>query len=282
MKPANPKRLIYDNEKPWLFTSPSGDLIAAYIPNVNINDMKIYEELSKINFSRVSYISKYGKANNTPRLTWAYGQINSNKPNPEFNPNCESDIKTKLRSIPDPNASKTSGIVSYRDLNFKTEVMPAWLEHLSQYCRMTVIMNWGFDPEFNSVIIGKYNDGKDEIGFHTDASEVYQKHFLCANVTIGCPRDFQFKTIGETGIKRTHEIKLGHKSIFFFVGVEHALPKRAGVKEGETRYSISFRNMKNDIGIGNSYYYCRGLDGAIDDEAKRIYVDRLTELKSIK
>ncbi len=60
--------------------------------------------------------------------------------------------------------------------------------------------------------------------------------------------------------------------------MEHSLPKRAGVKKGDVRYSISFRNMKTDVGIGNSYYYCRGLEGAIDDDDKKEYINKLNTL----
>lgn len=279
MQTGSTSKITYDNTKTWVFKSQNGDLTAAYMPNLDIDENSIYAELSKIEFTRVHYISKYNKANRTPRLTWAYGVVNSNMPNPDFNPQNESDLTSKLRSIPNPNASLAKSPIMYRDLNFIPEIMPAWLENLSQYCRMVSIMNWGFDPEFNSVIIGRYDDGSDEIGFHTDASQVYQTHFLCANVTIGMARDFQFKTECSDGTKQTHEIKLDHKSVFFFIGVEHALPKRAGVKAGEIRYSISFRNMKNDIGIGNSYYYCRGLAGAVDDEAKKTYIETLGQLQ---
>jgi len=98
---------------------------------------------------------------------------------------------------------------------------------------------------------------------------------FCANVTIGHARDFQFKD----DKKQLYEVKLQDKSLFFFSGLEHSLPKRAGVKAGRTRYSLSFRNMKNNIGIGNSYYYCRGLAGAIDDNDKLEYEQKLVNLQ---
>jgi len=235
------KKIIYDSSKPFEFVDDENNLRAAYYPQIDMDD--ISEELSKIDFIRVHYISRFGKANRTPRLTWCYGSINDK-------------------------------IVNYKGLNFVPEVMPDWLEKLSLKCRQVSIDNYNFDPEYNSCIIGRYDDANDQIGFHFD-TETYLAHHFCANVTVGYTRDFQFKD----DKKRLYEIKLQDKSLFFFSGLEHSLPKRAGVKAGEIRYSLSFRNMKNNIGIGNSYYYCRGLAGAIDDNDKSEYEQKLINLQ---
>lgn len=241
-------KTIYDPTCTWEFKDEKGDLKACYIPEIPINDTEIFAELAKLPFTRVYYISKYGKANRTPRYTWAFGQVN---------PQVE--------------------IVNYRGLDFQSEVMPPFLEKLAQLCRSVSKHCWNFDPEYNSVIIGKYDDGEDQIGFHKD-DQVFLTHNFCANITLGFSRDFQFKD----DVKKVHEIKLGHKSLFFFLGLEHALPARKGVKSGSIRYSISFRNMKDNVGIGNSFYYSRGLAGAIDNEKKREYVEELTKLQNDK
>lgn len=238
------KKIIYDSSKTFEFRDDQNNLRAAYHPEIEMND--ISKELSEIDFIRVYYISRFGKANITPRLTWCYGKINDD--NTEF--------------------------VNYKGLNFIPEAMPDWLEKLSQRCREISIEQYNFDPEYNSCIIGRYDDANDQIGFHFD-TETFLTHHFCANVTIGHPRDFQFKD----DKKQLYEIKLQNKSLFFFSGLEHSLPKRAGVKAGQIRYSISFRNMKNNIGIGNSYYYCRGLKGAIDDNDKLEYEQKLTNLQ---
>lgn len=248
-------KLTYDNTKSWTFKDVvSGELKAAYLPDCQIDDAALWQQLSRVPFTRVYYISKYKKPNRTPRLTWAYG--NHNPPAGEIE-------------------------VEYRGLNFMSEIMPSWLEALSQYVRQIAIVNWNFDPQYNSCIIGKYDHGDDSIALHRD-DEVFLAHHFCANVTLGYARDFQFKTVNRDGSKQTHEICLAHKSVFFFKGLEHALPKRAAVKPGEVRYSISFRNMQNSIGIGNSFYYCRGVDGAIDDQNKLEYVETLKQLQAEK
>ena len=246
---------IYDNTKSWTFKDlVSGEVKASYVPDCQLDDVMLWQQLSQVPFTRVYYISKYGKPNRTPRLTWAYGN-----PNP---------------------ASGEEAETHYRGLDFKSEIMPVWLEQLSQYVRQIAILNWNFDPQYNSCIIGRYDDADDNISPHFD-TESFLAHHFCANVTLGNPRDFQFKTPNPDGTKQTHEICLAHKSVFFFNGLEHGLPvrKNAGNK---TRYSISFRNMKNSIGIGNSFYYCRGVNGAVDNDKKIEYAATLKAMQDDK
>jgi alkylated DNA repair dioxygenase AlkB len=273
------KKIVYDNKKTWVFKDQDQKIVAAYVPANDFDLQSLWNNLSQVPFTRVHYISKYHKANRTPRFTWAYGQVDANMPNPNFDPRNSEHQTSVLRVIPNPGAAQDPDLVHYRGLDFQSEAMPPWLESLAQYCRMTAIMAWGFDPSYNSVIIGKYEGGDDQIGFHTD-DETFLAHHFCANVTIGEPRDFQFKTLNADGNKQTHEIKLANTSLFFFLGLEHALPARKGIPPGTIRYSISFRNMANNIGIGNSFYYCRGLNGAVDNENKAAYQAELQELQT--
>jgi len=241
-------KIVYDETKPWQFLDENNNLKACYIPELNEVDEKyLLYNLNKLPFTRVNYINKYNNAvYKTPRLTWAFGKVDSD-------------------------------VVSYRGLDFQTEVMPDWLNNLAKYCREISLLNWGFDPGYNSAIIGRYDNRDDSIGFHFD-TETFLEHHFCANITLGYSRDFQFKDES----KKIHQIKLKNKSLFFFLGLEHALPKRASVNPGEIRYSISFRNMCKDVGIGNSFYYCRGLNGAIDNQNKKKYVEKMNELRSSK
>ena len=239
------KKIIYDPNEIFTYSDNTGKLRACYFPEIPIDSDYIISELNKLPFTRVEYISRFNKRNRTPRQTWCFGKVNSDI------------VKYTKRG---------------QSLNFKTEEMPPFLKQLGDYCRKTSIKNFKFDPGYNTCIIGKYSDKNDSIGFHFD-TESFLEHHFCANVTFGYSRDFQFKDN-----KIIHQVALKNKSLFFFNALEHALPKRAGVKEGEVRYSISFRNMNRDIGIANSYYYCRGIDGAINDEFKKKYVEKLNQL----
>jgi len=242
------KKKVYDPNQKFKYVDDQGDLRACYFPSIPISDFidNFKEELDKLPFTRVKYISKFGKRNRTPRETWCFGKV-------------DSDIVTYTKYG--------------ESLSFEAEPMPDFLKKLGDYCRKVSIYNWGFDPNYNSCIIGKYSNKDDSIGFHFD-TETFLAHHFCANVTIGYSRDFQFKDHN----KRIHEVALQNNSLFFFKGLQHALPKRAKVKSGEVRYSISFRNMNNDIGIANSYYYCRGLDGAVNNEDKTRYQKKLNSL----
>lgn len=239
------QKIIYDSDKVFTYSDKTGKLRACYFPEIPIDD-GFMEKLEALPFTRVEYISRFNKRNRTPRKTWAFGKVNS-------------DIVTYTKRG--------------QTLNFKTEPMPKFLQRLGDYCRKVAIQNWNFNPNYNSCIIGRYDNKNDSIGFHFD-TETFLAHHFCANVTLGYSRDFQFKDED----KNIHQVALQDKSLFFFNALEHALPKRASVKEGEVRYSISFRNMNKDVGIANSYYYCRGLDGAIDDEDKDEYLSKLKEM----
>lgn len=237
-------KTIYDPHKTFTYVSDE-KLKACYFPKIPIPD-NFRELLDALPFTRVEYISRYGKRNRTPRKTWAFGKVNS-------------DIVTY----------KKGG----KQLNFKAEPMPDFLQNLADYCCQVAKHNWNINCGYNTVIIGKYKNRDDSIGFHFD-TESFLAHHFCANVTIGYARDFQFKDEN----KHIHQVELQDKSLFFFKGLEHSLPKRAKVKPGDVRYSISFRNMNKDIGIANSYYYCRGLTGAIDDSDKKEYKEKLDNL----
>lgn len=254
-------KVVLDASKGLEITTSDGHVIISYIPRLNFDFNSLYQWLLTINYTRVKYISQYGKPNRTPRKTWCWAHIEGhdiNKP------------------------------VKYRQLNFLPERMPPQLEALSQYIRACVVMNYNFDPKYNSCIIGMYENGDDTIAFHSDA-ETFLEHLFCANVSVGYEREFQFRDDREevmaanNGKPVTNEIKLQSGSVLFFSGVEHALPKRVHHdQQNGVRFSISFRKMGNDIGIGNTMYYCRGLDGAVNDELKKTYQEKLTKLQQEK
>lgn len=104
----------------------------------------------------------------------------------------------------------------------------------------------------------------------------FLSHHFCLNFIIGDSRDFQFKTPDNI----INEIKIPNGGGLFFFGLQHAAPKRASVKKGEVRYSLSFRNIKycsqknvkhEGYKYSNHYYYCRGIEGAIEN----LYPDQL-------
>lgn len=254
-------KVVHDNQKELRMTTKEGQIIIVYVPKLNFDFTKIWNALRNLNFVRVEYISQYGKPNKTPRYTWCWAHIEGNDPQEPIN---------------------------YRGLNFLPEKMPACFQALADYLNNCVSMNYNFNPRYDTCLVGMYEDGNDSIGFHTDA-ESFLDHLFCANVSLGYEREFQFRddrpeTLAQNNGKAvTNEIKLASESVLFFSGVEHALPKRAHHKDHVgPRFSISFRRMGNNVGIGNTMYYCRGLAGAVDDNNKKVYQEKLKRMQKEK
>lgn len=201
---------------------PSYELLSRpqcyYQPNYISSDLEadLIAFLDKFEYTHVHY-PKFGKERYTPRQTWCYGQHNEEP------------------------------VATYRGKSFLTEPIPLWLKQL----KAPIEKFLGVD--FNAVIMNKYRDGKDHIGWHQD-DEKFLAHTIIASLSLGCERDFQFRTDMSHPIE---QITMRSGSLLVFKdGLHHSLPKRAGVSD--TRYNITFRKVANNLGIGNYYYYNRG------------------------
>lgn len=140
-------------------------------------------------------------------------------------------------------------VASYRGQSFNTEPIPFWLQQL----KAPIEKFLGVD--FNAVIMNKYRDGQDHINWHQD-DEKFLEHTVIASISLGCERDFQFRRQMTDSIE---EITLRSGSLLVFSeGLHHALPKRTRVSG--TRYNITFRKVGSNLGIGNYYYYNRGIN----------------------
>ena len=96
---------------------------------------------------------------------------------------------------------------------------------------------------FNSVLLNFYRDGKDSIGFHTDAEPELGANPVVATVSFGAVRSFVLKHKAAKE-KLTHP--LGHGSLLVMGGTSqhhwlHGLPKTDAVV-GE-RISLTFRRI---------------------------------------
>ena len=87
--------------------------------------------------------------------------------------------------------------------------------------------------EFNFVILNRYRDGSDYMGWHRDAESGAHKQI--ASISVGAERAFKLEE--STG---TREFNLSHGSLLLFDGhLRHQLPKRLRQK-GE-RINLTFR-----------------------------------------
>lgn len=104
--------------------------------------------------------------------------------------------------------------------------------------------------EFNSVLINKYKDGRDEIKWHSDKEDTLGENPVIACVNLGATRKFWFMNL-ETKEKFYHELADGDLLI---MGPEcqkkylHAILKEKEVTE--SRISLTFRKNYHDDTTG--------------------------------
>ena len=96
---------------------------------------------------------------------------------------------------------------------------------------------------FNSLLLNRYRDGRDSIGFHTDAEPELGQNPVVASVSLGAVRTFILKHI-KSGEKLTYP--LAHGSLLVMGGTcqhfwLHGVPKTA-TPVGE-RNNLTFRNI---------------------------------------
>lgn len=96
---------------------------------------------------------------------------------------------------------------------------------------------------FNSLLLNLYRDGRDSIGFHTDAEPELGQNPVVASVSLGAVREFVLKHIAT---KQTLKYPLAHGSLLVMGGTcqhhwLHGVPKtKAAVGE---RLNLTFRNI---------------------------------------
>ena len=98
---------------------------------------------------------------------------------------------------------------------------------------------------FTHVLLNRYRDGKDSMGWHRDNEKELGTDPIIASVSFGAARDFQFR-LYESKSKKLN-LNLTHGSLLLMKGStqhhwEHQLPKRANAS-GE-RINLTFRVIK--------------------------------------
>lgn len=98
---------------------------------------------------------------------------------------------------------------------------------------------------FSSVLINRYRDGQDYVGWHTDAEKELGKNPVIASVNFGATRKFQLRRIDDHTEK--FELELKHGTFLLMQGPtqhywQHQVPKTK-LKIGE-RLNLTFRLIK--------------------------------------
>lgn len=95
---------------------------------------------------------------------------------------------------------------------------------------------------FNSVLINRYRDGRDAMGWHSDDEPELGPAPVIASLSLGVTRRFLLRLKADHAVKAEH--RLAHGDLLVMRGdaqrlAQHALPKMAGVR-GE-RVNLTFR-----------------------------------------
>ena len=96
--------------------------------------------------------------------------------------------------------------------------------------------------KFSSVLLNRYRDGQDYVGWHTDAEKELGKNPVIGSVNFGATRKFQLRRIDDH--KEKFEVELKHGTFLLMQGStqhywQHQVPKTA-TKIGE-RLNLTFR-----------------------------------------
>jgi alkylated DNA repair dioxygenase AlkB len=96
--------------------------------------------------------------------------------------------------------------------------------------------------KFSSVLLNRYRDGQDYVGWHTDAEKELGKNPIIGSVNFGATRKFQLRRIDDH--KEKFEVELKHGTFLMMGGStqhfwQHQVPKTA-LKIGE-RLNLTFR-----------------------------------------
>jgi alkylated DNA repair dioxygenase AlkB len=102
----------------------------------------------------------------------------------------------------------------------------------------------GCDGSFNSVLLNRYRDGRDSMGWHSDDEPELGATPLIASLSLGASRRFLLRRRDDPAQKA--EYLLGHGDLLLMRGhcqrdYQHALPKTARVS-GE-RINLTFRQI---------------------------------------
>lgn len=100
------------------------------------------------------------------------------------------------------------------------------------------------DVDFNSVLANLYRDGRDSMGWHSDAEAELGPRPVIASLSLGAVRRFVLKSRADPALK--HALELPHGSLLLMRGdtqrhYRHALPRTA--RPVGPRINLTFRRV---------------------------------------
>ena len=140
-------------------------------------------------------------------------------------------------------------IVKYRGKQFQTETMPPWLIDI----RDQVFRETGFSA--NAAILNFYPNGTDHINWHAD-DEKFLEEKTVASISLCAERVFSMRNS-----ENRFDITLRDGSLLMmYDGTEHCLDPQNNVRG---RFNITLRKLNSEKGVGNYYYYNRGIQNSL-------------------
>ncbi|MGB0893879.1 MAG: alpha-ketoglutarate-dependent dioxygenase AlkB family protein [Parashewanella sp.] len=117
----------------------------------------------------------------------------------------------------------------------------AWPYHLS---RLRQKLRRDFQLELNGVLVNKYADGNDCMGWHCDDEVEIEQGSDIVSISLGTARDFHIKH-KQTDQKISFNLQSGDLLIMHWPMQQHwlhSVPKRKNVKE--PRYNLTYRKIR--------------------------------------
>ncbi|HEY0334258.1 MAG TPA: alpha-ketoglutarate-dependent dioxygenase AlkB [Stenotrophomonas sp.] len=126
----------------------------------------------------------------------------------------------------------------YSGTDFEPQAWPPILDAVRRRLREAL------EADFNSVLVNRYRDGRDAMGWHSDDEPELGVRPLIASLSLGAPRRFLFRRRDDPAFKR--ELMLGHGDLLVMAGdtqrlYHHGLPRTAR-PVGE-RINLTFRQI---------------------------------------
>ena len=102
------------------------------------------------------------------------------------------------------------------------------------------------EHSFNSVLLNRYRNGQDSMGYHSDAEPELGENPVIASLSFGVSRRFILKPKRQAKAAQKFELSLGHGSLLLMRGTcqhtfRHAVPKQRVVNE--ERINLTFRRI---------------------------------------
>jgi alkylated DNA repair dioxygenase AlkB len=146
------------------------------------------------------------------------------------------------RWIPQPRLIAWAGDVPYRYSGLALEPRPI----CGAVGQLMLEVNELTRTAFNHVLLNRYRDGNDSMGWHADDEAELGREPPIASVSLGAPRDFLVRAKANKERSQRRSFTLGSGDVLLMAGATqhrfvHALPKRSASRA--ERISLTFRRV---------------------------------------